>query len=191
MNLNTARKALRESRTISLRRSLEAGTMSPGASVDVEAARESAAQEAVNAVDSAELESALLLPRGQRDPQGAAAAQQGDPPPLQAEASADSQRVLSARPSLTSPEYQQHRDSRALWRLARTNLGACACLGRSKRASFAGRNPVCAARCGWVPTHGTAAWGVYAPPRDGRASWVLALHGVPGLEKAGTILLCL
>lgn len=121
MNLNTARKALRESRTISLRRSLEASTMSPGASLDVEA-RESAAQEAVNAVDSSDLESALLLPRQQqRSPQGSAVGAQGGAPPAVAEAGADSPAALSAQPSL-----QEHRDSRALWRLARANLGACA-----------------------------------------------------------------
>ncbi|KAL4431721.1 hypothetical protein ABPG77_002937, partial [Micractinium sp. CCAP 211/92] len=121
MNLNTARKALRESRTISLRRSLEASTVSPNISLDMDA-RASAAQEAVDAVDSTDLESALLLPRQQGNPQGSAGAPPGGSPRLGAEASGDCERQSSAR-SLTGPEYQAHRDSRALWRLARTNLG--------------------------------------------------------------------
>lgn len=153
MNLNTARKALRESRTISLRRSLEASTVSPNISLDMDA-RASAAQEAVDAVDSTDLESALLLPRQQGNPQGSAGAPPGGSPRLGAEASGDCERQSSAR-SLTGPEYQAHRDSRALWRLARTNLGACMCLVASHGPASAGRQPLLGAAsfwgacCGW------------------------------------------
>lgn len=38
--------------------------------------------------------------------------------------SGDAMNNDSRRPSLSSPAYEQHRDSRQLWRLARRNLGA-------------------------------------------------------------------
>ncbi|PSC71917.1 calcium proton exchanger [Micractinium conductrix] len=121
--MNTARKALRESRTMSLRRSLEAGGSlagTPGASADVEAAvaasaaRGAAAQEAVD-----DLESSLLL-----------GDQNGTPPMAVPQPAAEPSgggsvvgSLLSCRPSLTDPAYQQHRDSRQLWRMVRANLG--------------------------------------------------------------------
>lgn len=144
-SISTARRVLRESRTMRESTSLEyspratpthSGTVSRGFTVDLEAPLlEQRTAEAAALADLAAV--ARRTAAG-----GEADAAPGSPGPAAGPVAAaavatvdggDAERLQSG-PSLTSPAYQEARDSRSLWRAARRNLG--------EQAAAAGRGCV-------------------------------------------------
>ena len=145
-SISTARRVLRESRTMRESTSLEyspratpthSGTVSRGFTADLEAPLlEQRTAEAAALADLAAV--ARRTAAG-----GEAEADPGSPGPAAAAVAAvdggDAERLQSG-PSLTSPAYQEARDSRSLWRAARRNLG--------EQAAAAGWG--CVIQCWWV-----------------------------------------
>lgn len=134
VGISTARRVLRESHTMSTRQSIDGLSPHPSATrehtADVEAPL--LEQPSAEAAAAAVLQAAARAAEAEAQPNGQRGATAGEGQPA----------ALEPRPSLTHPAYQENRDSRSLWRLARRNVGARRAAGRP-----AGRRPAAALRC--------------------------------------------